>query len=149
MKKLIALAAVAALAACGERAEEAAPADTATTEATTAAAGMGDDPTGSYTVKMADGRTGTTVINADGTYVDTDDKGKETRGTFARRDGKDCFDPEGDDPEECWSVGAANADGSFTATAPDGKTTVTVTRSAGGAGAAATTATATPAPAAT
>lgn len=147
MKRLIALAAVATLAACGERTEEApaAEATTATADATTAAAS--DDTTGTYTVKMADGRTGTTVINADGTYVDTDDKGNEVRGTFVRRDGKDCFDPEGDDPEECWSIGTPNADGSFVATAPDGKTTVTVTRSAGGT-TTTTTTTATPAPAA-
>lgn len=142
MKKLIALAAIATLAACGERAEDAAPADTATAEATTAA--MTDDPAGSYTVKMEDGTTGTTVINADGTYVDTDKDGKQIKGTFARRDGKDCFDPEGDDPEECWTVAPPTADGSFVATAPDGKTTVTVMRSD-----ATATAVATPAPAAT
>ncbi|MGX7952638.1 hypothetical protein ACWPM1_08730 [Tsuneonella sp. HG249] len=142
MKKLIALAAIATLAACGERAEEAAPAETAAPEATTAAAS--DDPTGTYTVKMADGTTGTTVINADGTYVDTDKDGKQIKGTFARKDGKDCFDPEGDDPEECWTVAPPAADGSVVATAPDGKTTVTVTRNAD----AATTTTA-PVPAAT
>ena len=142
MKKLIALAAIATLAACGERAEEATPVDTATAEATTAA--MTDDPAGTYTVTMADGTTGTTVISADGTYVDTDKDGKQIKGTFARRDGKDCFDPEGDDPEECWSVGTPNSDGSFVATAPDGKTTVTVSRT----GMTATTA-ATPVPAAT
>ena len=141
MKKLIALAAIATLAACGERAEEAAPVETAAPEATAAA--VADDPTGTYTVKMADGTTGTTVINADGTYVDTDKDGKEIRGTFARRDGKDCFDPEGDDPEECWTVAPAAADGSFVATSPDGKTTVTVTRNADAA-----TTTAAPAPAA-
>jgi hypothetical protein len=147
MKKLIALAAVAALAACGDRTEEAPVTETATAEATTAA--TTDDPAGTYTVKMADGTTGTTVINADGTYVDTDKDGNEARGTFARRDGKDCFDPEGDEPEECWAVSPPGADGSFTATAPDGKTTVTVTRSAGGATTPTTTAAATPAPAAT
>lgn len=147
MKKLIALAAVAALAACSERADDAAPAaedTTATAEATTAA--MTDDPTGTYTFKGSDGSSGTTVINADGTFVDTDAEGKVTRGTFTRKDGKDCFDEEGDAAEVCWTVGAPNADGSFTATSLDGKTTVTVTRT--GDAPAATTA-ATPAPAAT
>ena len=147
MKKLIALAAIATLAACGERAEEAAPSDTATAEATTAA--MTDDPAGTYTVKMADGTTGTTVINTDGTYVDTDAEGNEIRGTFARRDGKDCFDPEGDDPEECWTVAPPAADGSFVATAPDGKTTVTVMRTVGGTTTTTTTTAPAPAPAAT
>lgn len=143
MKKLIALAAVAALAACGERAAEEPAAEDATAAAEATA--TAEDPAGTYTVKMADGTTGTTVINADGTYVDTDKDGKQVKGAFARRDGKDCFDPEGDEPEECWTVGATAADGSFTATAPDGKTTVTVMRSA----AATATAGATPTPAAT
>jgi hypothetical protein len=146
MKKLVLMAALAALSACNEKAEEApAATDTAMAEATPMA-----DATvapGTYDVKMADGTMGKTVINADGTYVDTDKDGKEVRGAFARKDGKDCFDPEGDDPEVCWTVTAPGADGSFTATTPDGKTTVTVTPAA----AAATTATtsAAPTPAAT
>ena len=142
MKKLIALAAIAALAACGDREAEAPAAEETTAAAdTTTAAAEGTQP-GTYTVKMADGSTGTTVINADGTYTDTDSAGKVMKGTFARKDGKDCFDPEGDEAEQCWTVGVAGADGSFTATAPDGKTTVTVTPQG-------VTATATPAPAAT
>ena len=146
MKKLIALAAIAALAACGDREAEAPAAEdtAATAEADTAA--MSDDPAGTYTVKMADGTTGTTVINADGTYVDTDKDGKQIKGTFARRDGKDCFDPEGDEAEQCWTVGTPAADGSFVATAPDGKTTVTVTRQGG---TTTTTTTTAPEPAAT
>lgn len=141
MKKLALLAAVAALSACNQKADEApAATDTATAEATP----MADTGVGTYDVKMADGTMGKTVINADGTYVDTDKDGKEIRGTFVRRDGKDCFDPEGDEAEACWTVGTPGADGSFTATAPDGKTTVTVTPAAGTA-----TMAATPAPAAT
>jgi len=144
MKKLIALAAIATLAACGDRAEEtAAPA--ATAEATTAAA---DDMTGAYDVKMADGTMVKTTINADGTYVDTGADGTEVRGMFTRANGQDCFDPEGDDPAECWTVSTPAADGSFTATTVDGKTTVTVTRT-GDATTTVTTTTATPAPAAT
>lgn len=146
MKKLIALAAIATLAACGERAEETpAPADTATAEATTAAT---DDMSGVYDVKMADGSVLKSTINADGTYVDVAADGTETRGTFTRANGQDCFDPEGDEPAECWTVAAPNADGSFTATTVDGKTTVTVTRT-GDATTTVTTTAATPAPAAT
>jgi hypothetical protein len=145
MKKLVLIAAVAALSACNQTADEA-PVATDTTAAMPEATPMADNGAGTYDVKMADGTMGKTVINADGTYVDTDKDGKEVRGTFARKDGKDCFDPEGDEAEMCWTVTAPGADGSFTATAPDGKTTVTVTRSG-------TTATATtapmPAPAAT
>jgi hypothetical protein len=125
---MVLLAAVAALSACSEKAE-----DPAATEDTTAApmpaetTAAATTAPGTYDVKLADGTMGTTVINADGTYVDTDAQGKEVRGTFASKDGKDCFDPEGDDPEECWTVTAPGPDGSFTATAADGTTTVTVT----------------------
>ena len=147
MKKLVLIAAVAALSACSQKAEETpAATDTAMAEATPMA-----DATvtpGTYDVKMADGTMGKTVINADGTYVDTDKDGKEVRGTYARKDGKDCFDPEGDDPEMCWSVTTPGADGSFTATTADGKTTVTVSPAAATA-TTTTTATATPTPAAT
>jgi len=142
MKKLIALAAVAALAACGDRA-----ADAPAAEDTTAAMAPADDAgtmAGSYNVKMADGTMGTTVINADGTYVDTDKDGKQIMGTFARKDGKDCFDPDGDDPQECWTVTTPGADGSFTAPGADGKMTVTVTPAGGS-----STSAATPMPAAT
>ena len=126
MKKFALLAAVAVLtAACSQEAEEADVADETATapmpEETTAAT----TAPGTYDVTMADGTTGTTTINADGTYVDTDAEGNETRGTFANKNGQDCFDPECDDPEECWTVSTAGADGSFTATGPDG-TTVTV-----------------------
>ncbi len=86
-----------------------------------------DSPVGSYDVKMADGTMASTTINADGSYVDTGADGKVVKGTFVRKDGKDCFDPEGDAAEACWTVSPPAADGSFTATAPDG-TTVTVTR---------------------
>ena len=127
MKKLVLIAAITALSACSQKAEEsketaAAPAETA---APAAAADSGTAP-GTYDVKMADGTMGTTTINADGTYVDTDAKGKQVKGLFATHDGKDCFDPEGDAAEVCWTVSTPAPDGSFSATSPDG-TAVTVT----------------------
>ncbi len=126
MKKIALLAAVSALAACSQEADDTTAADT-TAEAPMPAETMAATTApGTYDVTMADGTMGSTLINADGTYVDTDAEGNEIRGTFVNKDGKDCFDPEGDDPEECWSVSTAGADGSFTATGPDG-TTVTVT----------------------
>lgn len=136
MKKLMLVAAVAALSGCSQPAEEApAPAETATA---TAAAAAADDATGEYDVKMADGTMGKTTINADGTYVDVGPDGKETKGTFTRANGQDCFAP-ADGEAVCWTVTPPGADGSFTATTVDGKTTVTVSRAAA----------ATPAPAAT
>ncbi|KQZ61358.1 hypothetical protein ASD67_19205 [Sphingopyxis sp. Root1497] len=127
MKKLVLLAALAALSACSQKTEEkketpAAPTETA---APAPATDSGTAP-GTYDVKMADGTVATTTINADGTYVDTDAKGKQVKGLYATHDGKDCFDPEGDAPGMCWAVTKPGADGSFTATADDG-TVVTVT----------------------
>lgn len=129
MKKLALIAAFAALSACSQEAEE--PADTTAMEEAVPAETMAmeEDPAGTYDVKMADGTMGTTVINADGTYTDTGADGTTQSGTFVRKDGKDCFDPEGDDPEMCWTVSEPAADGSFTATDPEGNT-VTVTRRA-------------------
>ena len=127
MKKLVLIAAIAALSACSQKAEEsketaAAPAGTA---APAVPADSGTAP-GTYDVKMADGTMATSTINADGTYADTDAKGKVVKGQFAHHDGKDCFDPDGAEPGMCWSTSKPGADGSFTATADDG-TVVTVT----------------------
>ncbi|MGH6697495.1 hypothetical protein [Sphingopyxis sp.] len=128
MKKLLLLAALTALSACSQKAEESkdtapAPAETA---APAPAANPGTAP-GSYDVKMADGTTASTVINADGTYADIDATGKTVKkGKFVHKDGKDCFDPDGDEAEECWSLSPIAADGSFTATNPEG-TAVIVT----------------------
>ena len=126
MKNVVLLAAVVALSACSQQAEEtketAAPAET-TAAAVPVSTGT---PPGDYEVKTADGTIASTTINADGTYVDTDPKGKATKGKIAFKDGKDCFDPDGDEAEVCWSLSPAAADGSFAATAPDG-TAVTVT----------------------
>lgn len=127
MKKLVLTAALVALSACSQKSEEktdaATPAETAAPAAP--AAGPGTAP-GTYDVKMADGTMVTTTINADGTYVDTDPKGKEVKGLYATHDGKDCFDPEGDETGMCWAKTEPGTDGSFTATADDG-TAVTVT----------------------
>lgn len=124
MKKIVLVAALAALSACSQKAEDAAPA--AETAAADAAPAATSGAAGTYDVKMPDGSMAKTVINADGTYVDTDPKGAEVKGKFAQKDGKDCFDADGDEPEVCWTVTKPDASGAFTATAPDGKTTVTV-----------------------
>ena len=127
MKKIVLLAALSMLAACSQKTEEKkeTPAEPVAEAAPAPAADSGTAP-GTYDVKMADGTMGTTTINADGTYVDTDAKGKQVKGFYATHDGKDCFDPEGDEMGMCWAVSKPAADGSFTATADDG-TIVTVT----------------------
>lgn len=124
MKKLLLLTAITALSACSQKAEE----SKETAAAAAAPAPTADSATkvGTYDVKMADGTMATTVINADGTYVDTSPKGEVVKGLYASKDGKDCFDPEGDAPGACWDVTKPGADGRFTATSPEG-TVVTVT----------------------
>ena len=126
MKRLILVAMLAgALAACGDAAEEAD--DTATVEAT-------PEPTptssaGTYEVTMADGTAFTSVLNADGTYADTDAEGTVTEsGTWEDRpDGKTCFDSEGgDDTVICFTLGEAAEDGSQVATPDDGSDPLTV-----------------------
>ncbi len=126
MKKLIMIAALSALAACSQQAEKAAETETAPAEAAATTATDSAAPVGDYDIKMADGTMAKSTINADGTYVDTGPDGKQVKGKFARKDGKDCFDPDGDEAEVCWVSTAPAADGSFTATGPDG-TKVTVT----------------------
>jgi hypothetical protein len=128
MKKLVMLAALTMLSACSQKAEESKDATAAPVETATPApaANTGTAP-GTYDVKMADGTVASTIINADGTYEDIDAKGKTVKkGKYANKDGKDCFDPEGDETEACWALSPVAADGSFTATSPDG-TAVTVT----------------------
>jgi hypothetical protein len=131
MKKLLLLTALVALSACMKKPEQpkenaVAPAETAAPAAPAAADSATTAP-GDYEVKMADGTMAMTTINADGTYVDTDPKGKQIKGKFAHKDGKDCFDPDGDEAEMCWTVSTPGADGSFTAKSADGKMEVTVT----------------------
>ena len=127
MKKLALIAAISLLAACSQKSEEKkeVAAEPAAETAPAPAADSGTQP-GTYDVKMADGTMAVTTINADGTYADTDAKGKVVKGQFAHHDGKDCFDPDGAEPGMCWSTSKPGADGSFTATADDG-TVVTVT----------------------
>ncbi|WP_374405494.1 hypothetical protein [Pelagerythrobacter sp.] len=125
MKKLISIAAVAVLAACSQQAEDpAAPA--ATTAATQTPADTvaisqlaGPEAAGSYEVTWADGTVTTTMINADGTYVDTMDGDETSHGTWAVKEGKSCLTPEGG-AELCWTDGTRADDGSWEATAEDG-----------------------------
>lgn len=120
MKKFAVLAGFALLAACGSKTD--APADTATTEAAASAAEAAPSPTaGVYDVTNPDGTKGLTTLAADGTYEDKDAKGAVVKGTWAVKDGKTCFTPEGK-PEECYTESARAADGSFTATDAKGAT---------------------------
>jgi len=99
-------------------------ANTAATTSNAAAPAMvtanGSGP-GTYDVTQKNGDKGQTTLNADGTYVDKDSKGKEVKGTWAVTDGKTCFTPTGQS-EECYTESPVGADGSFTATSSKGET---------------------------
>ena len=127
MKKLILLAGIAALAACSGKepaAEEGAAAEAPATEAVAAATPAAGPTPGSYDVTGPDGTKLVATLMADGTYVDRDEAGKVLeKGTWATKDGKTCFDDEGDKAKVCYTDSAPAADGSFTATEADGKVT--------------------------
>lgn len=123
MNRLAILAGCALLASCGSKSDDAAaPAATESAAANTPAAVETPAP-GKYDVVGPDGSKGVTTLNADGTYVDADDKGKElAKGTWAIKDGKTCFSPTGK-LDECYLESARNPDGSFTATDAKGGVT--------------------------
>ncbi|MFO6447427.1 hypothetical protein ACLBKU_09820 [Erythrobacter sp. NE805] len=124
MKRYAILASFAVLAACSKPASEA-PADEETPAAAeTAAAAMttaNGSPAGTYTVVDAKGTEGTSVLNADGTYVDTAADGAVTEGRWAVVDGRTCFTAGEGKLPTCWTESAPGADGSFTATSENGE----------------------------
>ena len=125
MKRLAIIASLALLAACEARDDAAAPEAAATeTMPVDAAATPAAGPTpGSYDVTYPDGTTSVDTLMADGTFVSRDANDKVVdKGTWAVKDGKTCFTPEGK-AEECFTEGPRNPDGSFDATGADGKVT--------------------------
>ena len=117
MKKFLLLAACASLAACGGNdADDTAATETAAPEATIA------DATGTFEMTAADGTVMMRTVNPDGTYTTMVDGEAGDSGT-AKLVGDDmCYDPEGPDPEVCWTAGKPTQDGTFTATNPAGET---------------------------
>lgn len=127
MRKIMMIAAVAALGACSKPAEEpAAPASSAAAEAAPAAAAI--IQAGDYTFVDKDKKQGKLTIAADNTYSVTWPNGTTAKGTVSEKDGKGCYDEEGDKvPTLCWKNDPPAADGTWTATSDDGQV-VTVTR---------------------
>lgn len=114
MRTLTIIAACAALAGCGSDRERA-PEMAETDEPGLGQTAIGD-MTGTYEVRLADGSLTFQVIHPDGSYVETDPDGREIgRGAWrAGENGTMCFDPAGDEVEECYAGGAPGPDGSFT-----------------------------------
>ena len=64
------------------------------------------DLVGSYRAEMADGKTVTHVLEADGTYRDIGDENLALEtGTWRIEGDSICYDPEGSDPEACFAGG--------------------------------------------
>lgn len=139
MKKFMIVAACAALAACGSNEEAETPVVTDATA--TAPAGTTDTATasqmaGTYEVTMDDGTVVRQTVNADGTYVDSDMQGTELdRGTWRQEGDQLCYDPDGNDPEECFTGGTPGPDGSFEVRNAAGEVASTVRRIENDAGA--------------
>lgn len=128
MKKLIIIAACTALAACGSKEEPAAEATEAAPAATTDTA-TASQMAGTYEVKLADGTVTRQTINADGTYADTDLNGTQLEtGTWRQTGDQLCYDPEGEEPEACYTGGAPAPDGSFEVRDASGTVASTVRR---------------------
>ncbi|MBO6768662.1 MAG: hypothetical protein JJ901_10245 [Erythrobacter sp.] len=128
MKTIIILAAASvSLAACGSAEETEEPAEPV--DATLESTAMGD-LSGTYEIAMADGTVILQTINADGTYVETTPEGARTGGGAWRLgdEGRMCFDPEGDEGEECYAGGAPGEDGAFELRGEDGEVQSSVRR---------------------
>jgi hypothetical protein len=117
MRRLMIIASIASLAACSKPAEEAPVA----TEAAVAAAT--ESPAGDYTVTNKDNKVGKLNIAADNSYTFTPPEGDAVKGMVSNKDGKACYDPEGDKAATvCWTNGEPAADGTWVATSDDGQT---------------------------
>lgn len=128
MRIIMMIAAVAALGACSKPAEEPAATETTVAAAESAPAASGGIQAGDYTFVDKDKKQNKITIGADNTYTVTWADGSVQKGTVSDKDGKACYDEEGDKvPTLCWKNDPPAADGTWTATSDDGQV-VTVTR---------------------
>ncbi|HWT31270.1 MAG TPA: hypothetical protein VEB68_00775 [Croceibacterium sp.] len=126
MKKLMLVAALCAgLAACGDAAEEAD--DTAAEAPAAAETVAAESSAGTYEFEM-DGKLTTAVLNADGTYTDSQDGAVVESGTWRdMEDGMTCFDAEGEDTDEvCFTMSEMDENNTFVATPNDGSEPLTI-----------------------
>lgn len=88
------------------------------------------DLAGTYRIDLADGTVLLQTLRADGTYVETTPEGAQTgAGSWRVGDrGTMCFDPEGDEGEECYAGGAPGADGAFELRDANGNVRASVSR---------------------
>lgn len=117
MRKFALLLGIAALAACNQDA----PVAEETAEPAAEAAAP-ESLVGTYEEATPEGKMLVTEIKEDGTYTESVDGEVTESGTWSQTDGKDCFDPEGDDtPMRCFTTTPMAEDGTFTATSDEGE----------------------------
>lgn len=141
MTRILIAASCLALAACGSNEAEAPVTDTTATDvaATPMATPTATGPNasamaGTYEMQMADGTTVRQSLNPDGTYAYSDMQGSQTEGGMWRQNGAQlCLDPQGAEPETCYTGGQPGADGTFALTDAQGNQVGTV-RKTGNAG---------------
>lgn len=120
MKKIFAIAAIMALSACGGDAdvEDVVVEDVAVVEVSPAA--------GTFTGTTEDGTVWTSVLNEDGTYIDTTGGEVTETGSWTDTNGQICFVPdvaEGEEPgpTTCSTMGEIAEDGTVTVTSAEGE----------------------------
>ncbi|UVI38966.1 hypothetical protein [Qipengyuania spongiae] len=114
------------LAACGNPAEEAD--DPIVAETPVAPTNAVDGMAGTYEVVMADGTVVSQTLRADGTYSDVAEGEVVETGSWRADGSRLCYDPEGDEPEQCFAGGQIAADGSFQTRDDQGNVVSTVRR---------------------
>ena len=130
---LLAATAVVALAGCKAQNETPAPAPSASAEtAAPVASATSQAIPGTYDVTDAKGTKTTTMIMADGTYMDQDASGKTTaKGKWdSPTDMHTCFTPDNGGKKVCYTESKTAADGTFTVTPDDNSGTLTVRKRA-------------------
>ena len=124
MKKFLALVAIASLAACNNANETETAEDGVAVDAPEATVASEDAAAaGTYEMTSADGVVTTQQVNPDGTYTEMVDGQQTESGTWRTQGEAMCFDPEGADPEECYTGSEVSADGTFRSIGPDGQET--------------------------
>ncbi len=114
MNKLMLVAACATLAACGENdADEAALPAEPVVEAPAPTDPALAEAAGTYEMTADDGIVIMRTVNADGTYTTQADGTSGETGMVRLEGDAMCYDPEGPEPEACWTTGEFADGGSF------------------------------------
>lgn len=130
MKKIVLGAVVLSLAAaCGQEAAEEPAADEVATEEVAVTDANGETMEaylGSWDVVYADGSTGVTTNNADGTYTGEMADGTALSGTWTFGAEESCWQATDSEEATCYTVGAGDENGTRVLTMADG-TSISVT----------------------